>query len=141
MVGIFLIGGIAVIASMIRLHALWAYFNSKDPGYDAIGVSLHAVLSHQSATLNNSRSYSGVKSSLTWLSSALLQRLSGRFSEQYSLALVSAHGLAEFNTALGATMGWGHRVLATRSPCRRGRGRKPRSKRSCMECRTAIARN
>jgi hypothetical protein len=38
-VGIFLIGGIAVIASMIRLHALWAYFNSKDPGYDAIGVS------------------------------------------------------------------------------------------------------
>ena len=39
MIGIFLIGGIAVIASMIRIHALWAYFHSDDPGYDAIGVS------------------------------------------------------------------------------------------------------
>jgi hypothetical protein len=34
-----MIGSIAVIASMIRIHALWAYFNSKDMGYDAIGVS------------------------------------------------------------------------------------------------------
>jgi len=24
---------------MIRIHALWAYFHSKDMGYDAIGVS------------------------------------------------------------------------------------------------------
>ena len=34
-----MIGSIAVIASMIRIHALWAYFHSKDMGYDAIGVS------------------------------------------------------------------------------------------------------
>lgn len=34
-----MIGSIAVIASIIRIHALWAYFNSKDMGYDAIGVS------------------------------------------------------------------------------------------------------
>lgn len=34
-----MIGGVAVIASMIRIHALWAYFNSDDPAYDAIGVS------------------------------------------------------------------------------------------------------
>ncbi|KAM0705658.1 hypothetical protein Q7P35_007018 [Cladosporium inversicolor] len=39
-VGIFMIGSIAVIASMIRIHALWAYFHSKDMGYDAIGVLL-----------------------------------------------------------------------------------------------------
>lgn len=31
-----------MIASVIRIHALWAYFNSDDPGYDAIGVSLTA---------------------------------------------------------------------------------------------------
>ncbi|KAL1586935.1 hypothetical protein WHR41_04015 [Cladosporium halotolerans] len=39
-IGIFMIGGFAVIASVIRIHALWAYFNSENPGYDAIGVLL-----------------------------------------------------------------------------------------------------
>lgn len=33
-----MIGGIAVIASVVRIHALWVYFNSDDPGYDAIKV-------------------------------------------------------------------------------------------------------
>lgn len=36
-----MIGSIAVIASVVRIHALWVYFNSGDPGYDAIKVRKH----------------------------------------------------------------------------------------------------
>lgn len=39
LLGIFMVGGIAVIASIIRLYALWVYTVTKDVSYDAIFVS------------------------------------------------------------------------------------------------------
>jgi hypothetical protein len=39
LLGIFMVGGIAVIASIIRLYALWVYTITKDVSYDAIFVS------------------------------------------------------------------------------------------------------
>jgi hypothetical protein len=35
-----MVGGIAVIASIVRLYALWVYTTTKDVAYDAIFVSL-----------------------------------------------------------------------------------------------------
>lgn len=37
---VFMVGGIAVVASIIRLYALWAYTVSKDVAYDAIFILL-----------------------------------------------------------------------------------------------------
>jgi hypothetical protein len=37
--GIFMVGGVAVIASIVRLYALWVYTTTKDVSYDAIFVS------------------------------------------------------------------------------------------------------
>lgn len=34
-----MVGGIAVIASIVRLYALWVYTTTKDIAYDAIFVS------------------------------------------------------------------------------------------------------
>lgn len=50
-----MIGSVAVIASIIRIHALWAYFNSDDPGYDAIGVSTR--MEHQHNTRKHDTVY------------------------------------------------------------------------------------
>jgi hypothetical protein len=39
LMGVFMVGGIAVIASIVRLYALWVYTTTKDVAYDAIFVS------------------------------------------------------------------------------------------------------
>lgn len=44
LLGVFMVGGVAVIASIVRLYALWVYTTTKDVAYDAIFVSLHAPL-------------------------------------------------------------------------------------------------
>jgi hypothetical protein len=49
--GIFTVGGIAVVASIVRLYALWVYKTTKDVAYDAIYVrlpSIHATQTQQS---------------------------------------------------------------------------------------------
>jgi hypothetical protein len=38
LLGIFMVGGIAVLASIVRLYALWVYSTTKDVAYDAIFV-------------------------------------------------------------------------------------------------------
>lgn len=38
LLGVFMVGGIAVIASIIRLYALYVYTTTKDVAYDAIYV-------------------------------------------------------------------------------------------------------
>lgn len=38
--GIFMLGGIAVIASSVRVWALWIYFNAEEVNYEAIHVSV-----------------------------------------------------------------------------------------------------
>ncbi|KAH7065798.1 hypothetical protein BKA63DRAFT_608342 [Paraphoma chrysanthemicola] len=40
LMGIFMIGGVAVLASIIRLYALWVYTTTKDVAYDAIFILL-----------------------------------------------------------------------------------------------------
>ena len=45
---IFMVGGIAVIASIIRLYALWVYTVTKDVAYDAIFVSFPNMDQHGS---------------------------------------------------------------------------------------------
>lgn len=37
--GVFMVGGVAVIASIVRLYALWVYTTTVDVAYDAIFVS------------------------------------------------------------------------------------------------------
>jgi hypothetical protein len=44
LMGVFMVGGIAIIASIIRLFALWVYTNTKDVAYDAIFVSLRSFV-------------------------------------------------------------------------------------------------
>lgn len=44
LLGIFMVGGIAVIASIIRLYALWVYTITKDVSYDAIFVSCSLIV-------------------------------------------------------------------------------------------------
>lgn len=50
LLGIFLVGGIAVLASIIRLYALWDYTVSDDVSYDAIYVRAASVVSLSSLT-------------------------------------------------------------------------------------------
>lgn len=50
LLGIFLVGGIAVLASIIRLYALWDYTVSDDVSYDAIYVRVASVVSLSSLT-------------------------------------------------------------------------------------------
>ncbi|KAH4999209.1 hypothetical protein HBI24_181730 [Parastagonospora nodorum] len=40
LIGVFIVGGIAVIASIVRLYALWVYMTTKDVAYDAIFILL-----------------------------------------------------------------------------------------------------
>jgi hypothetical protein len=46
LMGIFMVGGVAVLASIVRLYALWVYSTTKDVAYDAIFVS-HLLLEKQ----------------------------------------------------------------------------------------------
>ena len=39
LLGVFMVGGIAVIASIVRLYALWIYTITNEVLYDAIYVS------------------------------------------------------------------------------------------------------
>lgn len=39
LLGVFLVGGVAVIASIVRLYALWVYAVTDDPPYDDVFVS------------------------------------------------------------------------------------------------------
>lgn len=48
-IGIFMIGGIAVLASVLRVYFLHVYFTTNDPVYDTIEVSI-AVTDPQSST-------------------------------------------------------------------------------------------
>jgi len=43
LLGIFMLGGVAVIASIMRLYALWVYKTTKDVAYDAILVSIWII--------------------------------------------------------------------------------------------------
>ena len=43
LLGVFMVGGIAVIASIVRLYALWIYTVTNDVSYDAIYVSFTPV--------------------------------------------------------------------------------------------------
>ena len=45
LLGIFLVGGIAVLASIVRLYALWVYTVTDDVSYDAIYVCEDSPLS------------------------------------------------------------------------------------------------
>ncbi|KAF2030696.1 hypothetical protein EK21DRAFT_111573 [Setomelanomma holmii] len=40
LMGVFMVGGIAVIASIVRLYALWVYTTTQDVAYDAIFILL-----------------------------------------------------------------------------------------------------
>lgn len=51
LMGIFMVGGVAVLASIVRLYALWVYTTTRDVAYDAIFVSFprarwNRVLTH-----------------------------------------------------------------------------------------------
>ena len=48
LMGVFMVGGIAVIASIVRLYALYVYTTTKDVAYDAIFVSrtLRRIIIH-----------------------------------------------------------------------------------------------
>jgi hypothetical protein len=39
LLGVFMVGGVAVIASIVRLYALWVYAVTDDPPYDDVFVS------------------------------------------------------------------------------------------------------
>ncbi|KAH8724369.1 hypothetical protein GQ44DRAFT_683776 [Phaeosphaeriaceae sp. PMI808] len=40
LIGVFMVGGMAVVASTVRLYALWLYTNTQDVAYDAIFILL-----------------------------------------------------------------------------------------------------
>ncbi|KAJ4291959.1 hypothetical protein N0V90_009857 [Kalmusia sp. IMI 367209] len=50
LMGVFLIGGIAVVASIVRLYALYVYITTKDIAYDAIFVNV-AIISASAPAL------------------------------------------------------------------------------------------
>lgn len=50
LMGVFLVGGIAVIASIVRLYALWVYTTTVDVAYDAIFVR-HSQIRKGGSTL------------------------------------------------------------------------------------------
>ncbi|KAF2646811.1 hypothetical protein P280DRAFT_387716 [Massarina eburnea CBS 473.64] len=54
LLGIFMVGGIAVIASIIRLYALWVYTTTKDVSYDAIFILLLSQIEVNVAIISSS---------------------------------------------------------------------------------------
>jgi hypothetical protein len=43
LMGVFMVGGVAVLASIVRLYALWVYTTTKDVAYDAIFVGINQL--------------------------------------------------------------------------------------------------
>lgn len=77
-----MIGGIAVLASVLRVYFLHVYFTTTDPVYDTIEVSFAITELRSSPQLTQSRSFSGPKSNSTSPSSALRSPPSDRSSNQ-----------------------------------------------------------
>jgi hypothetical protein len=62
LLGVFLVGGIAVIASIVRLYALWVYAVTNDPPYDDIFVRTTHPIHNPIHIIDVSRSSSSPRS-------------------------------------------------------------------------------
>jgi hypothetical protein len=65
LLGVFMVGGVAVIASIVRLYALWVYAVTDDPPYDDIFILLlsqietnAAIISAYAPGCQNSKTFS-----------------------------------------------------------------------------------
>ncbi|CAG5139493.1 uncharacterized protein ALTATR162_LOCUS501 [Alternaria atra] len=54
LLGVFLVGGVAVIASIVRLYALWVYAVTDDPPYDDVFILLLSQIEVNAATISAS---------------------------------------------------------------------------------------